>query len=40
MLEDGIKEKGQQETLAVSDLSELVEQSIEPPAKKLRRDLL
>ena len=29
MLEDGIKEKGQQETLAVSDLSELVEQSIE-----------
>jgi Fe-S oxidoreductase len=30
MLEDGIKEKGQQETLAAFDLSELVEQSIEP----------
>jgi len=29
MLEDGIKEKGQQETLAAFDLSELVEQSIE-----------
>jgi Fe-S oxidoreductase/nitrate reductase gamma subunit len=31
MLGDGIKEKGQQETLAAFDVSELVEQSIEPP---------
>jgi hypothetical protein len=29
MLGDGIKEKGQQETLAAFDVSELVEQSIE-----------
>ena len=29
MLGDGIKEKGQQETMAVFDLGELVEQSIE-----------
>jgi Fe-S oxidoreductase len=30
MLGDGIKEKGLQETLAVFDVSEMVEQSIEP----------